>query len=181
MLEEKLLTWKYNHGRADVLGRIYEKYKNDLMTLATSLLFDLNSAEDVVHETFVTLVRSCGQMKIKKSLKGFLVTTVVNNIRNRNKANTRRQTSPLESAADIESNYDQPEIIAIFGEQSKHLAQSLQKLPYPQREVVTLRLFSDLKFRQIAESTNESINTIQGRYRYGLNTLRSLLNDEVQS
>jgi RNA polymerase sigma-70 factor (ECF subfamily) len=46
--------------------------------------------------------------------------------------------------------------------------------------VVLLRHFSDFKFKQIAALQNVSINTIQGRYRYGLDKLRSLLNGELK-
>jgi RNA polymerase sigma factor (sigma-70 family) len=69
----------------------------------------------------------------------------------------------------------------MLNEQSQNLAQALSTLPYEQREVLLLHLYSGLKFRTIAELENESISTIQGRYRYGLNKLRSLLNGEVKN
>ncbi len=43
-----------------------------------------------------------------------------------------------------------------------------------------LRLTADMKFRDIARLQQVSINTVQGRYRYGLNRLRSILNGEVE-
>ena len=52
-------------------------------------------------------------------------------------------------------------------------------LPDEQREVVLLRLTADMKFRDIAKLQQVSINTVQGRYRYGLDKLRSVLNGEV--
>ncbi len=52
-------------------------------------------------------------------------------------------------------------------------------LPYEQREVLMLHLHSGMKFRQIAETQGVSTNTVQGRYRYGLDKLRSMLNGEV--
>jgi len=53
MLQDKLLIWQFNRGRKEVLQRIYEKYKDDLVTLAVALLNDVSSAEDVVHDVFV--------------------------------------------------------------------------------------------------------------------------------
>ena len=58
MLEDKLLIWKFNRGSREALRSIYEKYKNDLVTLAAALLIDKNSAEDVVHDVFVTFIES---------------------------------------------------------------------------------------------------------------------------
>ncbi len=52
---------------------------------------------------------------------------------------------------------------------------ALEKLPIEQREVVVLRLQGDLKFRQIAEMLDVSVNTAQSRYRYGMEKLRQLL------
>jgi RNA polymerase sigma-70 factor (ECF subfamily) len=69
---------------------------------------------------------------------------------------------------------------AVFGEELQRLSWALDQLPYDQREVILLRHYSNMKFRTIAKHQNISINTIQGRYRYGLDKLRSLLNSEVQ-
>jgi len=181
MLEDRLLMWKYNYGNVDVLRRIYVKYKDDLMTLASALLHDRDPAEDVVHDVFVKFIESCGKQRLTKSLKGYLVTCVVNDIRNKNKAGQRHQSASLEQVAPIASDTNRPDISAVFGERSQHLAWALRQLPYEQREVLLLHLYSGLKFKAIAELEGESISTIQGRYRYGLNKLRSLLYSEVKN
>ncbi len=69
---------------------------------------------------------------------------------------------------------------AIFDEELRRLADALALLPYEQREVVVLHLKGDLTFREIAAVQGGSINTVQSRYRYGIEKLRSLLNGEVQ-
>ena len=56
---------------------------------------------------------------------------------------------------------------------------ALAELPYEQREVILLHLHSGLTFREIAASQKMSINTVQSRYRYGLQKLKSELNSEV--
>ena len=56
----------------------------------------------------------------------------------------------------------------------------MAQLPYEQREAVNLYLQGDLTFRQIAVIQNVSINTVQGRYRYGITKLRSILNSELE-
>jgi len=84
MLEDKLLVWKFNRGDLDALRGMYEKYKDDLVTLAAALLTDASSAEDVVHDVFVSFIRSSGKFRLTGSLKGYLATCVANNARNVN-------------------------------------------------------------------------------------------------
>ncbi|MBN2127989.1 MAG: sigma-70 family RNA polymerase sigma factor [Sedimentisphaerales bacterium] len=180
MFEDKVLLWQYNGGRTKALRRIYARYKDSLMTLAAALLYDRSSAEDVVHDVFTTFVRSCGTLRLTESLKGYLTTCVVNRVRNLNKAGQRRRCASLEQAAPIAGDAVGPDAVAVFGEQSQRLARALSRLPYEQREVLLLHLYSGLTFRAIAKLGNQSINTVQGRYRYGLNKLRSLLDGEVE-
>ena len=47
MIEDRLLIWKFKHGSSDALRRIYEKHRVYLLTLATALLNDVNTAEDI--------------------------------------------------------------------------------------------------------------------------------------
>ena len=134
----------------------------------------------MVHDVFTTFIRSCGKLRLAESLKGYLTTCVVNNVRNVNKAGKRERIASLERAGEIAADTNGPDLLAIFGEQSQRLARALSQLPYEQREVLLLHLYSGLTFRAIAKLDGRSINTVQGRYRYGLAKLRSLLNIEVE-
>ena len=179
MLEDKRLIWKFNRGDLDALRGIYERYKDDLVTLAAALLADAGSAEDVVHDVFVSFIQSSGRFRLTGSLKGFLATCVANSARNRNKAGRRNpgvaqdQTSPAADSC-------HPDVRAIFGEELRRLAWALEQLPYEQREVLILHVHGGMKFRTIARQQGVSINTAQGRYRYALDKLRSMLNGEVR-
>lgn len=180
MIEDMLLIWKFNRGRKDVLERIYSKYKDDLMTLSAALLYDKSVAEDVVHDVFVKFIRSCGKVRLNQSLKGYLITCTVNAVRNKNKSGQKREGALPEQAGQISSDSNSPGLAVILDERSQNLTRALSALSYEQREVLLLHLYSGLKFRTIAELENESLSTIQGRYRYGLNKLRSLLNSEAE-
>ncbi|MHC4743865.1 MAG: sigma factor-like helix-turn-helix DNA-binding protein, partial [Planctomycetota bacterium] len=69
---------------------------------------------------------------------------------------------------------------AVLDEQLTLLSNALQELPYEQREVICLRMEMDMTFRRIASRQETSVNTVKGRYRYGMAKLRSLLNGEVE-
>lgn len=179
MLHEKLLIWRFNRGDREVVRQIYERYKHDLVTLATVLLYEKNTAEDVVHDVFVGFIEAAKDFRLTGSLKGYLSTCVANKARNFNKSKTRRRNTGLDEAEGIAGVGLGPECSAIFGERSAKLGECLSELVYEQREVVLLHLYSGLKFKAIAEAQGVSINTVQGRYRYGLGKLRSMLNGEV--
>jgi RNA polymerase sigma-70 factor (ECF subfamily) len=180
MLQDKLLIWKFNRGRKEALRCIYEKYKDDLVTLAAALLADVASAEDVVHDVFVCFIRSSEGFRLTGSLKGYLATCVANNARNRNKARQKHASYGLSKADVVSSNSKSPDVAAIFGEELRQLSLALAQLPYEQREVLLMHSYSGLKFRTIARSLGVSINTVQGRYRYALHKLQSMLNGEVK-
>jgi RNA polymerase sigma-70 factor (ECF subfamily) len=179
MLEDAKLRHGFNRGRKDVLPWIYEKYKHDLVSLAAALLQDKTAAEDVVHDVFVSLLEAERKLRISQTLKGYLATAVANKARTKNKTAANRQTTSAEQIGPLQDSSSSPDSSAIFGEQKRYLMHALAQLPYEQREVILLKINCGLKFKAIAKSQNVSINTVQGRYRYGIEKLRTLLNGEL--
>ena len=179
MIEDELLKWRFKRGSKDALRRIYEKYLNHLLTLAMALLNDAGRAEDVVHDVFVSFAGSTKDFKLGGNLKSYLTTCVMNRARDQIRAN-RRGPTQLDAAESLSSNLNGPDQTIICSEESRKLNHAIAQLPDDQREVIALRLKGEMTFSQIAKLHNTSINTIQGRYRYGLNKLRSVLNGEVE-
>ncbi len=177
MLEDELLKWKFRRGSQEALARIYEKYLDTMLTLAVGLLHDVSEAQDVVHDVFVSFAQSAGDFRVRGSLSGYLATSVVNRVRDRMR---RRQTRARKEATfHVSSESSEPDQMVIFTEQASRLNEAIGQLPEDQREVVLLRLTAGMKFRDIAKLQQITINTAQGRYRYGLEKLRSMLNGEV--
>ena len=179
MLTEKILVWQFNRGHADALRAIYDRHKHELVTLATALLADKAEAEDVVHDVFVGFMRSTGTFRLTGSLKGFLAACVANGARNRNRAVRKLVAADADRPELPAPEGERPDLAAIFGEELQHVGGALAKLPYEQREAVLLHLQSGLRFRAIAQLQGVSINTAQGRYRYGLDRLRTLLDGKL--
>ena len=103
----------------------------------------------------------------------------MNRARDRIRAN-RRGPMQLDTAESLSSNLNGPDHAIISSEEAQRLNRAIAQLPIEQREVIVMRLKGDMTFREIAKLHNVSVNTIQGRYRYGLNKLRSALNGEVE-
>lgn len=178
MLEDKLLLWKFKRGSSEALERIYDKYEAYLITVATALLNNNHAAEDVLHDFFISFVKSADKVKLHGNLKAYLATCVANLARNRIKR-MQREPIALDDNDSIESAALEPDLLAIQEEETAILNQAISQLPYEQREVIVLHLQADMRFTQIAKLRSTSVNTIRSRYRYGLEKLRSLLNSEV--
>lgn len=178
-MEDKLLVFRCKHGSKEALARIYQKYKRDMLLLATTLLNNSGSAEDVVHDVFVRFVKDVPKFRLTGSLKGYLLTCAANCARNRNRAATSRASIEVstEDAASPKS-YGPAEMV-VCNEQLQQLSAAMAQLPYEQREVVMLHLHAAMTFDTIAESQGISINTAKSRYRYGLSKLRLILNHEA--
>ena len=178
MFEDKFLIRRFNAGDTDALRRIYEKYKPDLLGVARALLNDRGAVEDVLHDVFVGFASQAGRFELKGSLKGYLAVCVANRARN---VNRRGRPGGVEGAVEIRSQTRGPSETAGLDEQRGTVAGALAKLPAEQREVVVLHVLGCLRFRRIAQQAGLSINTVQSRYRYGIQKLRSLLDGEVES
>jgi len=178
MLEDKRLIQKLKRGDKEALRRLYEKYKDDLLTIATSLLHETSAAEDVLHDVFVSFAAGVGGFELQRSLRRYLITCIVNRVRDRFRRK-KYEAIELDRAGPISSNLESPEQSVILSEESQLLTEALAKIPFEQREVIILRLQGGMRFREIAAAQGVPISTVQGRYHYGLSKLRSVMNKEV--
>ncbi|KPK41905.1 MAG: hypothetical protein AMJ65_08510 [Phycisphaerae bacterium SG8_4] len=140
----------------------------------------MSDAEDIVHDVFVSFAQSADRIKLSGNLKSYLLTCVANRSRNKNRANQHRKSVRLDEAESAVSHSKTPEQWLICSEELSRWSKTMARLPYEQREVVILHLRAGMKFREIATLQDMSVNTVKGRYRYGLNKLRSILNGEVE-
>lgn len=179
MLEDKLLIVRFKHGDGEALRRIYVKYRLYLLKIAIALLHNVTDGEDVVHDVFIHLAKSAPTLSINGSLKAYLRVCVINGVRNKIRSNRLRTTVQLSDDAPLVSHENTGEQWAILREESFRISHALAQIPFEQREVVVLRLQGGMTFGQIAKVQAVSTKTIQSRYRYGMDRLRSILNHEV--
>jgi RNA polymerase sigma-70 factor (ECF subfamily) len=180
MIEDTLLILRFKCGSSDALRRIYEKYRDYLLKLAAALLHDVGAAEDVVHDVFLRFAQSPEKIKLRGNLKSYLGTCVVNGARNKTRARQVRAVAGSDRVGPIPGQSHEPDHWITYKEDAKRISVALAQIPCEQREAVVLHLHGDMKFREIAKLQDVSIKTVQSRYRYGLDKLRSLLNGEVE-
>ena len=178
MIEDELLKWKFKSGSKEALQRIYEKYRDYLLTVAMALVNDAGLAEDIVQDVFVAFAQSSRTFKLRGSLKSYLATCALNRCRDQIRAH-KRQPLSLDEDTPTQSEFGPPDRRMISDEQSRQVAGAMAQLPDEQREVIALHLNAAMKLRHIAGLQNVSVSTIKGRYRYGLQKLRSALNGRL--
>jgi RNA polymerase sigma factor (sigma-70 family) len=178
MLDEKRLILELKQGSNDALRRIYMEYKDNLLTIATSMLHDTCAAEDVLHDVFVSFAGGIGSTQLRGSLKSYLTASVVNRVRDMYRKK-RHHLVELEEAGQLAADSDGPVRVAEFGEEAERLIDALARLPVVQRETIVLHLNGGMKFNEIARMQKISLSTVQGRYRYGLDKLRTILKESA--
>jgi RNA polymerase sigma factor (sigma-70 family) len=180
MFEDQRLLNRLRAGDKDALRRIYEKYIDDLLRVATSLLSDIQSAEDCLHDVFVNFAGTIDGSMIHSNLKSYLISCVANRARDQLRSKARQSTYQAEQLCS-ESVSTSPAKQIIDAEESARVFEALAELPYQQREVFVLRVQGQMRFRDIAGLLGLSINSVQSRYRYAIEKLRTILNEENQN
>lgn len=177
MIEGSQWIQALRRGDADALCEVYTHYKNELYSLAMVLCRDQAMAEDALQDVFVMLAQKGNVIKIRTSLKAYLAMCVVNRIRTWQRS--KQMTGLPPDVGQIADRTPLPEAQLQQHETAVLIQQALGQLPSDQREVIVIHLHSGLTFRDIALESGLSINTIQSRYRYGLEKLRSILNGRM--
>ncbi len=154
------------------IAALYQRHRLHLVRLATLLVDDQAAAEDVVHDAFLSLQRHAGRLRDPEAAIGYLRTSVVNGSRS---ALRRRQTA-RRHLLHVREQWAQPadQTVLLAAEQVAVL-DALRQLPRRQREVLTLRYWSELSEAEIAAALGISHGSVKGYASRGMSTLEQLL------
>ena len=176
----RLSVMRRKQESRDSLHNIYEQYRDSLLILAIALSHDVNIAEDAVHDVFVAFAQNLENFKLTGSLKAYLGTCVANRVRDlMRKRQSRTKAASLQQNCSKSLDLKDPGQLIVCNEELQLLSSALAQLPYEQREVIVLHIHGQMRFRNIAKSIGISVNTVKGRYRYGIRKLRSILDSEI--
>jgi len=155
------------------LEKIYDEVGEKIYHYLTIKLGSPNDAEDVLQEVFYRLTRYSLRLQFVRNVQSF-VFKIARNEANRFLINTIRNRKIGQKNADLH------EVIrsVISGpkrEDEDAVSKALAQLPKDQSEVIVLKFFEDLTFKEISEVCEVSIHTAASRYRYGMEKMRSIL------
>lgn len=148
---------------------LYEAKAAELILYGRALGLSHSEAEDVVQETFVALLQR-GQTPSKPD--HYCVRSFRNRALNYRRGLWRRLARELESHRWFEHSPGETP-------QERAAMRCLAELPVEQREVIVLKIWHEYTFEEIGELLDTSPNTVAGRYRYGLQKLRTCLKGEM--
>jgi RNA polymerase sigma-70 factor (ECF subfamily) len=152
------------------LAEVYERVGASLFRLALSITGEPASAEDAVQEAFVRVWRRRACLSEPARLDGYLHRAA----RNAALDQVRRGKS-REKLAEGAALLVRPVGADADGPDPERIAAALMKLPLEQREVVLLRVYDGLPFKEVAARVGAPEGTVHSRYRYAMERLRALL------
>ncbi len=157
---------------------LYEKYKKKMYHTAYLVLQDSYSAEDAVHEAFISVARNLDKIHSVDSAETAAymcraAKTRALNIYNAKKKETE-QESFLEEGRDIP--FDEPEFERICARSEvAEIAKCINQLPSPYRDVIVLRYLDDMPPREIASALGRKPDTIKKQLSRGRQMLKNML------
>lgn len=177
----------YINGDEKALSLLINKHEQRIFSYILSKIQDRDLANDVFQDTFVKIIKTFRQGRYNEEGK-FLNwalriahNLVIDHFRRQKRIPTISPTDEYDIFKIVRDNADDAETGMIREQIEKDLHKLILKLPPEQLEVLKLRHFSGLSFKDIAEQTDVSINTALGRMRYALINLRKLMEEHKVS
>lgn len=178
------LIQSFLHGCEQALEILIRRYKDKIYTAIFMLVKDKYIAEDLFQEAFLKMIRTMRDGRYSEQGK-FLpwAIRVAHNLCMDHFRKVRLQYPiTLPDGRDISELFDMHTENAAHAMEQRQthngVRELIDTLPEEQKEVVVLRMYGDMSFKEIAELTGVSINTALGRMRYALINLRKMITEK---
>lgn len=186
MMHSDSLITRAREGDPGAQGKLVQLWYKRIYNFGYKFFFDHDLAMEVAQKTFISMHRNLATLQDATRFRPWLYTIAVNCCREELRRRKKNRTVSLESyhpgVADDSyrweasgHRHENPERVVRHAELSDLLQRCLLELPDEQREVVIMKEYEGLKFREIAETLSISENTAKSRLYYALDTLRKIL------
>lgn len=155
------------------LEELYGRYGENLYRYLVFRLGSPEDAEDVLQETFCRFAHYTVRWKLVRSPRAFVFRVARNEV---NRFLRRKLSRPESAGGLLDRNFSFSAALATPPEPSAALLVELaDRLPEEQKEVIFMKVFDGLTFKEIGSACGISVNTAASRYRYALDKLRAAL------
>lgn len=185
MLSDRELLNDYLQGNKSAISTLIEKYNRRVRDYIRMMVGDADVAADIAQETFIKAVRVIddGRYTDSGKFQSWIMRIAHNKaldyFRSQKSNNSVSESSAGYNVLGTMKYADKSVEDSMISDQiSADIRALVELLPDEQREVVKLRYYSDLSFKEIAEQTGVSINTALGRMRYALINLRKMIQEK---
>ncbi len=178
---DALLVRNYINGDENSLGLLLERHQAKIYGFIQSKTGDRDVSDDIFQDTFVKVIKTLKSKSYNEEGK-FLpwVMRIAHNLivdyfRKTKKMPMNRDNDEYSVFSMMTDEMPNIEAQLILNQVESDLAKLVLELPDEQREVLVMRIYQDLSFKEISELTGVSINTALGRMRYALLNLRKVI------
>ena len=181
VLPDAVLVKNYISGDESALASLIERHQSKIYGFIYSKVNDRDLSDDIFQDTFIKVIKTLKTKSYNEEGK-FLPwvmriahNLVVDHFRKAKKMPFQRETEEYSIFNYMTDNAPTIESQMINEQVEVDLTRLLDELPDDQKEVLVMRMYQDLSFKEIAELTGVSINTALGRMRYALLNLRKII------
>ena len=185
MLADDMLVARYSKGDNKAFDELLARYQSKLFNYIYFIVRSQEVAEDIFQETFVKAITTIQQGRYTASGKfGAWLTRIAHNMiidgfrQERNENTISNDETEVDLLNDVDLCDDNIEMQMVNEQTLSDVRRLVDALPDNQREVVYMRFYQDLSFKEIAEITGVSINTALGRMRYALLNMRRIAEEK---
>ena len=178
------LVQSFQQGNNQALEILVHRYKDKIFTSINILVKDKYLAEDLFQEVFIKIIDTLRANRYNEEGK-FLPCALriahnlcVDHFRKIKRTPAIKTSDDEDIFEVLKFSEEGADKTMMQGQSHEMVRRMLDELPEDQREVIVLRHFADLSFKEIAEMTNTSINTALGRMRYGLINMRKMVEEK---
>lgn len=181
IIDDSALVNSYISGNEAALETLIKRHQSRIFGFIYSKVGDRDLADDIFQDTFIKVIRTLKSNAYNEEGK-FLPwvmriahNLIVDHFRHNKKMPLYRETEEFSIFSVMTDDSLTIENKLISDQVTKDLRQIVEELPDDQKEVLMMRLYQDMSFKEISEATGVSINTALGRMRYAVINLRKVI------
>jgi RNA polymerase sigma-70 factor (ECF subfamily) len=178
---DALLVKNYVAGDENALAILINRHQSKIYGFIYSKLSDRDISDDIFQDTFIKVIKTLKSNSYNEEGK-FLPwvmrishNLIIDHYRRNKKMPMYRETEEFSIFSIMSDNVPNIESQLITTQVENDLRKLIEELPAEQKEVLMMRMYQDLSFKEISEMTGVSINTALGRMRYAIMNLRKVI------
>lgn len=181
LITDAVLVSNYIQGNENALATLIKKHKQKIYSFIYSKVYDRDVTEDIFQDTFIKVIRTLKRGKYNEEGK-FLPwvmriahNLVIDHFRKNNRMPKFSNTDEFDIFSVLSDSSLNAEKSIIKSQVEHDVKRLIEELPEDQKQVLVMRMYKDMSFKEISENTGVSINTALGRMRYALINLRKVI------
>jgi RNA polymerase sigma factor (sigma-70 family) len=183
-MSDQELIRLYISGNESGLETLIKRHQRNVYTSIYLMVRDRSLAEDIFQETFIKILNTLRNSRYNEEGKfGPWAARIGRNLAIDYLRKMKRDMTITDSEGNDIFSYlriaeESVEDKIMRGQTESHIKELVKRLPEEQRQVLIMRHWGDMSFKEIADKTGVSINTALGRMRYALNNIRKMMEKE---